>query len=279
MTASRLAVVTITTFALSACGKGAASPGLRIPHPDDPSKYVEYFVEKPTGKGPWATIAFLHGHQDGARHGGRDFVEWGVLKQFAARGYLAVAVSQPGYGNSSGPADFCGPFTQLAVSGVIAKLRADGLSVPHKLLIQGISRGALTAGLIAAHDPDVSGIVLISGVYDLPAYVSDLHAGEVKNRVVKSIVEETGGAPDALNARSVVRVAAHIKASALILNGAKDDRTDPDQARILAEQMTKAGSTARVIIYPDFDHRIPVEVRNKDIDPFIDGVLGSTTTP
>jgi dipeptidyl aminopeptidase/acylaminoacyl peptidase len=279
MSASRLAVMAITAIALSSCGQGAESAALDIPHPDDPSKHVEYFIEKPDGKGPWATIVLLHGHQDAPRPGGRDFVEWGVLKTFAARGYLAVSVSQPGFGNSSGPADFCGPFTQHAVSGVIAKLRADGLSAPHKLLLQGISRGALTAGLIAAQDPNVSGIVLISGVYDLPAYVADPQASEMKSRVVKSIMDETGGKPDALNARSVMRVAANIKASSLILNGAKDDRTDPGQARKLAEQVTSAGGTARAIIYPDFGHRIPVEVRNKDIDPFIDGVLGSTTAP
>jgi dipeptidyl aminopeptidase/acylaminoacyl peptidase len=279
MTAFRLAVMAITAFALSSCNHSTASPGLSIPHPDDPSKQVEYFVEKPAGNGPWATIVLLHGHQDGARPGGRDFVEWGVLQKLAARGYLAVAVSQPGFGNSAGPADFCGLFTQHAVSGVITKLRRDGLAAPHKLLIEGISRGALIAGLIAAQDPDVSGIVLVSGVYDLPAYVADPQANDVKRRVVKSIMDETGGTPDALNARSVVRVAASIKASSLILSGAKDDRTDPGQARSLAEQIASAGGTARAIIYPDFGHRIPVEVRNRDIDPFIDGVLGSTTAP
>jgi len=29
----------------------------------------------------------------------------------------------------------------------------------------------------------------------------------------------------------------------------------------------------RTIIYPDYGHQIPVEVRDKVIDPFIDGVL------
>jgi dipeptidyl aminopeptidase/acylaminoacyl peptidase len=271
--------VSIAALALSSCGKGAAAPGLSIPHPDDPSKQVEFFVEKPAGKAPWPTIVLLHGHQDGSRPGGRDFVDWGVLEKLAARGYLAVAVSQPGYGTSAGPADFCGPFTQHAVSGVIAKLRRDGSSAPHKLLIEGISRGALTAGLIAAQDPAVSGVVLISGVYDLPAYVADLQASAEKSMVVKTLMAETGGTPDALNARSVLRVAASIKASSLILNGARDDRTDPGQARSLAEQITKAGGTARAIIYPGFGHKIPVEVRNKDIDPFIDSVLGNTNAP
>ena len=128
----------------------AQTQTLTIPHPDDPSKVVEAFVKKPAGRGPWPTVVLLHGYQTSPSAGGMDFVNWGVLDKLANRGYLAVAVSQPGFGNSTGPADFCGPFTQHAVSGVIAKLRADGQT--SKVVMEGISRGALVAGLIAAHD-------------------------------------------------------------------------------------------------------------------------------
>ena len=94
-------------LAASFCGCLSAET-LAISHPDDPSKKVEFFLQKPSGKGPWPTVVLLHGHQDPPSHGGQDFVTWGELDRFAKRGYLAVAVSQPGYGNSSGPADFCG---------------------------------------------------------------------------------------------------------------------------------------------------------------------------
>jgi hypothetical protein len=111
------------------CGTSARAAALFVPHPDAPSKRVEYFVERPAGAGP--------------RPGSRVFVEWGVLEDHAKRGHLAVAVSQPGYGNSSGPADFCGPFTQRAVSAVIARLRAAGHAFRRGTVIEGISRDAL----------------------------------------------------------------------------------------------------------------------------------------
>jgi dipeptidyl aminopeptidase/acylaminoacyl peptidase len=269
-----LRLMLFTLAGLLACSghKIARAQTLSISHPDDPSRQVEYFLEKPQGNGPWPTIVLLHGHQDPPRAGGKDFVQWGVLDQLAARGYLAVSVSQPGYGNSSGPADFCGPFSQHAVAAVIAKLRSEGYVKDNRILIEGISRGALVAGMVAAHDPKIRGIILISGAYDLQEYARRAKS-EMAISVVDSMNQETGGSPDALRARSLLNYTQDVKASALILNGAKDDRTDPDQALRLAEAINAHGGHARTIIYPEYGHQIPVDIRNKDVDPFIEQVL------
>lgn len=271
----RWVLVTVVGLVVGSCHGDAEATRLEISHPDDVDKRVEYFIREPAGKPPWPTIVFLHGHQNGFfRPGGKDFVEWGVLKKYADRGYLAVAVSQPGYGDSTGSADFCGPFTQHAVAGVIARLRAVGLSSPDAVVIEGISRGALTAALVAAHDPSVTGLVLISGVYDLAEYAADPQPNSRKAGVIRALVAETGGAEEALRERSVLPVANRIKASALILSGAKDEATDPRQSQRLADVLNSVGAEARAIIYPEFGHSIPVEVRNQEVDPFIDGLLG-----
>jgi dipeptidyl aminopeptidase/acylaminoacyl peptidase len=155
---------------------------------------------------------------------------------------------------------------------VIAKLHADGYIKDNRVLIQGVSRGALVAGLVAAHDPSIRGIVLISGLYDLQEYAQHPRSAMAAS-IVDSMKKETGGAEDALKLRSLLFYAQNVKASALILNGAKDDRTDPDQARRLAELINEHGGHARAIVYPDYGHQIPIEVRNKDVDPFIEQIL------
>jgi len=106
----------------------------------------------------------------------------------------------------------------------------------------------------------------------LPAYASHAKSAMAVS-IVDSMKSETGGTAEALKARSLLYSAQDIKAEALILNGARDDRTDPEQAQRLAEIINAHGGHARAIVYPEHGHQIPVEVRDKDIDPFIERVL------
>ncbi len=249
---------------------------LSVPHPDKSAARVEYFVRQPQGSGPWPTVMFLHGHQNvWSRPGGAQFVDWGVLDRFASRGYLAVSVSLPGYGQSDGPADFAGPYTQHAVAAVLTKLKTDGLAKPDKVLIQGVSLGAVTAALVAARDPTIAGLVLISGLYDVAPFLE--HPKSLQAWLLKiSFLLQTDNSAEASRARSALNYADHIKATTLILNGAMDDRTDSAQAFSLADQMNAHGGKATVQIFPDYGHEIPMAAREAKIDAFITEALAPT---
>jgi hypothetical protein len=94
-----------------------------LPHSQDHSKAIELFWTKPEGKGPFPAVLLIHGHQETERNGGAAYVLTGRLGIMARRGYVAAAVSQPGYGNSAGPPDYCGPYTQQAALVAIDFLR------------------------------------------------------------------------------------------------------------------------------------------------------------
>lgn len=259
--AAALLLVSCVPKPASAPREGAVLHHEFLAHPDDRTRRVEIFWMRPVGAGPWPAIVFLHGQQDAPRQGGRVFVDWGVLAATAARGYVGIAVSQPGYGDSEGPADFCGPSTQGAVAGVIEHFRSQAFVIPGSVAIEGISHGAVVAALVATHDARLGAIVLISGVYDLSAIPPGPIADAMRREGVVTRQD--------LDDRSALIAADRIKAATLILNGAKDDLTFPDQARALAARIQAHGTAAKAVIYSEFGHAIPPPVRAKEIDPFL----------
>lgn len=266
-------LVFLLVLSTASCGSFGRAESHLISGPDKNASQIEYFIVRPAGSGPWPTVVFLHGYQPPMRRiGGKSFVDWGVLDRYAKKGYLAVSVSLPGYGNSSGPEDFAGPLTQRAVSAIISKVESDQLANPDKILIQGISLGAVTSALITAHDPHIAGQVLISGLYDFSTYFSEPKFGAAQN-VKSALVAQTGGSDAALMARSALPLAGNIKAATLILNGAKDDRTDPDQALRMAAAIRAQGTKASAHIYPEYGHEIPFKVREAEVAAFVDATL------
>lgn len=254
---------------LAACSDAVAHRPNELTHPDRPASKVEYFVEQPKGDGPWPTIIFLHGHQNFPNNvGGRAYADWGVLSRFARDGYLAVSVSLPGYGNSTGPRDFAGLSSQNAVLAVMNRLKEEKQAIPDKIVIHGTSLGAVTGALIGARDQDLTGLVLISGLYDLETFFAQTRSTAARS-VKSTAIAQTGGGREALRYRSPLLVADRIKADTLILNGALDDRTDAAQAELFAEAIVAAGGSATVKIYPDAGHDIPVGERDELIATFM----------
>ena len=245
----------------------------------DSSKKIEYFWMAPLGNGPWPAIMFIHGYQAGRdTPGGKAFVDYGVLDSAATHGYVGIALSQPGYGHSNGPPDFMGPETVTAAELVIQHFRAEPFVRRDRIGLEGVSRGAVVASLVAARDSTIRAMVLISGAYDFVTPLdSSTAAGRLniarRAQVRSDIAVETDGSAAALRARSALSLVSLIRTPTLIMNGEKDDRTDPDQARMLAEGIRKNGVFARAIIYPELGHAIPYAMREREVEPFFERYL------
>jgi dipeptidyl aminopeptidase/acylaminoacyl peptidase len=184
-----------------------------LPHRLDKTKAVELFWTKPEGNGPFPAILFIHGHQDLPRPGGSVFASAGRLGMMAKRGYVAAALSQPGYGNSGGPPDFCGPFTQQVTLVALDFLRQQRFVKPAKVALFGYSRGAIVAAMVATQDPSVAAAVLGAGAYDFFTWHPTFPG------MARNIAEEAGTSSEAYLARSAIYHTEKIKAPVLLLHG------------------------------------------------------------
>ena len=238
-----------------------------LQHRQNTRKKIEVFWTKPVEQGPWPAVLFIHGHQEGPREGGEALISRGRLGIMASRGYVAASVSQPGYGNSDGPPDFCGPFTQEAVLVAIEFLRKQPFVHPHKVALLGYSRGAIVASMVATQDPQLAAVVVGAGAYNLFSWYPTPLPG-----IDANIEQEGGTSPEAFRARSAIDHVDKIKAPILLLHGANDGRIPVRQAEAFYEKLAAAGRVARMKIL-NAGHGIPIGEQYREIYPFLEEFL------
>jgi|GEM_PF-5826632 len=91
---------------------------------DADKKVVELYWAAPHKvNGKFPAIIYVHGVQDQSRPGAINLANAGVLRATADLGVFAAAMSMPGYGKSSGTADFCGRESQVALQSALKYLR------------------------------------------------------------------------------------------------------------------------------------------------------------
>jgi dipeptidyl aminopeptidase/acylaminoacyl peptidase len=229
---------------------------------------VELFWAKPAEQGRRPAVLFIHGHQETNRNGGETYVNIGRLGTMARRGYVAAALSQPGYGNSDGPPDFCGPFTQDAALAALAHLRAKPFVDPDRVAVFGYSRGAIVASMVATRDARLAGVILGAGVYDFFTWYPTPMRG-----IDHNISAEAGTSAAAFRARSALHHADRIRAPVLILHGQRDGRVPVGQAQAFAARLSAAGVPVRLKVFPDAAHGIPAEDQYGEVYPFLARVL------
>ncbi|MBD9490463.1 S9 family peptidase [Ensifer sp. ENS11] len=234
---------------------------------------VELFLAQPSAAKPAGALLFVHGYQRGLFLGGREAVDDGSLLYFSSRlNVTAAAVSQPGFGASGGPADFCGPDTQRAILVALNFLKRQPTVDPTRIVIYGNSRGAVASAMVAARVPDLRAMILSSGVYDLEEVYRNSSRG-----VQQAIENEAGLSPKAFLDRSAIYHCENIRAEALLLHGKSDDRAPFDQAKRFAGTLSKAGAPVTLRTF-ECGHRIPRQQAMPILRDFLMGVFASTST-
>ncbi|MDI7863955.1 prolyl oligopeptidase family serine peptidase [Rhizobiaceae bacterium n13] len=230
---------------------------------------VELFQAQ-TPNTPNGAILFVHGFQRGLLLGGKEAVDSGTLTRFSSRfNITAAAISQPGFGASDGPFDFCGPITQQAISAAIQFMQHNSFMDLNRFALFGNSRGAVASAMVATKIPDLGALILMSGVYDLKAAYQLSSAG-----IRQAIETEAGLSDKAFADRSALLHASKIRAETLILHGTRDDRAPFDQANKLAAELSKVGTAVTLRTF-DCGHRIPQEQTAPALRDFLERIFAA----
>ncbi len=221
---------------------------------------VEIFWEKPAGAGPFPAVIFVHGHQGGEKKGASIYTKSDLFSRTVGENRVAIAVSQSGYGSSTGKPDNCGIYSQTALKEAIAFGRKQKFVDPKKIIILGYSMGASLSAIIASQDYKLAGAVLIAGIYDQEDALLKIGFQSFSNPGMKSLYDdlgqEIGSEKDRFIIRSALYHAEKIKVPVLILTGGGDQIATVDQSIRLHEKIKASGGNSKLLIFPFSGHYI-----------------------
>lgn len=228
---------------------------------------VEGFLSRPAKNGRFPLMVLLHGH-DWARSGAQGVVP--IAEQFSQElCYASLAISLPGYGSTrvaGSDAD------SDVVAGVVLDGIAKAAQLPWvdgtKIMLYGFSRGASFAAIVTGRIPELRGVILHSGAYDLMRlYLT------TPNFWLRRLMNPHGKATPALF--NVLADTANWTAPALILHGGRDDLIPATQATLLRDRLEALGKPHRFVLFPDSGHRLPPTTVKGEVVAFLAKYVGS----
>ncbi len=256
----------------------------------DERRQVEMLWQTPdAGSGPRAAVLFVHGFQPREEDmpfapGAKAMLEvpprYPLYEMFRQKGFLVAAVSQSGYGNTDGPLDFCGPFSQQAIATAVAALKQRPDVDPDRVFLHGRSRGAVASSMVALEDIGLAGVILESGVYDMKSEYENLLTKNTDPYIyiAANIELEAGKTDEVFVERSVLLSDRSIPVPALIIHGTEDPNTPVTQAIRLEEHLRTRGSDVQLAIFDGGPHHVPAEQTAPVIEAFIARVTGEVST-
>ena len=227
---------------------------------------VEAYLVRPKGEGPFPLMVLLHGHSL-VGVGASRMVP--IAEQFSTElCYAGLAVSLPGYGST----DVAGDSDRDILTGVVLDGIAKARELPwvdkNRILLYGFSRGAVFAAASVNKISNLRAVVLHSGAYDLPRLYRETPTQWVR-RALNPNRENTSAL------FSVLPEVSEWRAPTLILHGSKDEVIPTNQAYLLNERLEAMGIPHRFVIFPDADHRLPVDGVRDEVLSFLQQHVGS----
>ena len=229
---------------------------------------VEAYLVRPRGDGPFPLMVLLHGDSRILRRGASRVVP--IAEQFSSElCYVALSISMPGYGDTEVAGDSDRDIITGLVLDGIAKARELPWVDQNRVLLYGLSRGAVFAAASVNKIPHLSAVVLHSGAYDLPRLYQETPIQWVRRALNPN--GETN--PKLFNLLTEV---SSWTAPILILHGAMDEVIPVNQAHLLNDRLEAVGIPHRLVIFPDAGHRdLPADRVRDEVRSFLQRQIGS----
>lgn len=208
---------------------------------------LEAITFRPEVDGKYPGVLLVPGYQGRAG----DYVHLGRL--LAAEGIASMAVTQPGFGKSTGQADYVGPKTIEALTTGFNKLKLEKFVDSKKMGIFGYSRGGMAASLLAVKLKGLKAVVLGAGVYDFKRAYDEIKI----EGITANMKRETGMTEEAIKERSSVFQMDRLQAPVLILHGEKDENVPVSQALLLRDRLKELKKDFEIKLFPNAAHGIP----------------------
>ncbi len=204
---------------------------------------IEAYAVWPAEKGRHPALLLIHGA------GGRAQRFRSPIFTLARGGVVAMAISLPGSGESTGPDDFNGPRAVAAIVRAAAFLAQDSRVRPEAIAVYGIGAGAAAALLAAAESPHIRLAAVQDGGYDLEEIFGNLSENK-RLRMRLRLGGTPKEKPEAYRIRSPIRRLAGLRGPVLILHAEKPRAYPLFQADALADALRAKGHPHRLIVIP-----------------------------
>ncbi|MFQ5896259.1 MAG: alpha/beta hydrolase family protein [Nitrospinota bacterium] len=230
---------------------------------------VEVMAVWPKEGAPHPALVLVHGREGRAQRFRRP------MFKLARRGFAALALSLPGFGDTPGPDDYAGPAQVEAVLAAIRYLEKDTRVQPGQIALYGISRGATVALLAARQSPSVRALALEAGAYDL-ARAYETTVPEEREKMERLIGGSPASHPERYAIRSPLADLRRLEAAVLLLHGTKTKTYRAEQSVALASALRDAGVPVWIKLYDreDKEHFPGSKSLTRHVLPFLRVVLG-----